>query len=134
VFVGIDLAEARRMNFNYVGKIIGPKVRGPLGVCVSCVVCVCVWCVDCVVVVRCCLLLAYKGAYVKHIEAQSRARVQLKGRRSDNPAEQPEDEEEMHLLIIASNKQVRMQSETLSRSHHIGGPSTHHTTICVGCV
>jgi len=28
VFVGIDLAEARRMNFNYVGKIIGPKVRG----------------------------------------------------------------------------------------------------------
>jgi hypothetical protein len=36
VFVGIDLAEARRMNFNYVGKIIGPKVRGPLrGVCVS---------------------------------------------------------------------------------------------------
>lgn len=55
---------------------------------------------------------------MKHIEAQSRARVQLKGRRSDNPAEQPEDEEEMHLLIIASNKQVRRQSEKLSHSHH----------------
>ncbi|ELR19073.1 KH domain containing protein [Acanthamoeba castellanii str. Neff] len=79
VFVGIDLAEARRMNFNYVGKIIGPK-----------------------------------GAYVKHIEAQSRARVQLKGRRSDNPAEQPEDEEEMHLLIIASNKQALESAKKLS--------------------
>lgn len=27
VFVGIDLSEARKMNFNYVGKIIGPKVH-----------------------------------------------------------------------------------------------------------
>ncbi len=67
---------------------------------------------------------------MKHIEAQSRARVQLKGRRSDNPAEQPEDEEEMHLLIIASNKQVRTQSEELS---HTRTAFVVHPLITVSC-
>jgi hypothetical protein len=52
-------------------------------------------------------VVSFQGAYVKHIESQARARVQLKGRRTDNPAEQAEDDEEMHLLIIATNKQVR---------------------------
>lgn len=90
MFAGIDIAEARKMNFNYIGKIIGPKVRTSF------------------------TLLHQsnqhfsksQGAYVKHIESQSRARVQLKGKRSDNPAEQADEDEEMHLLIIASNKQV----------------------------